>query len=192
VQSRGRHENYMAELKYTSNSKELRNSIQKIERPFGEVHGICNFCGKTLPDKRRQWCRDENDKYGKCVAEYLALRGYYEKEVIRRNKEKYKVLTCEGCKKPIKKCVKIEGRRSYTIDHIQPIALGGDAKNPDNLQILCDTCNKAKTKNDVGEIANQRRLIKEEKERLKEEQRINASFGKKSKWSRLNEFTGEN
>lgn len=41
----------------------------------------------------------------------------------------------------------------YVVDHIHPIALGGDEWDINNLQTLCQECNKPKTKIDAGKIA---------------------------------------
>lgn len=38
-------------------------------------------------------------------------------------------------------------------DHIQPIALNGDEWDMSNIQTLCISCNKLKTKGDAGKIA---------------------------------------
>ena len=39
------------------------------------------------------------------------------------------------------------------VDHIKPIALGGDEWDLDNLQTLCYRCNNIKTKKDLKFIA---------------------------------------
>jgi 5-methylcytosine-specific restriction endonuclease McrA len=41
----------------------------------------------------------------------------------------------------------------YILDHIRPIAMGGDQWARDNLQVLCKKCNKIKTARDMGKIA---------------------------------------
>ena len=43
------------------------------------------------------------------------------------------------------------------LDHIKPIALGGAEFDRANLQILCASCNKAKTSSDIAEIARTQR-----------------------------------
>ena len=45
-------------------------------------------------------------------------------------------------------------------DHIRPIALGGPEWDINNLQTLCATCNKAKTRRDMGKIGIQRQVDK--------------------------------
>lgn len=50
--------------------------------------------------------------------------------------------------------------RNYIADHIIPIALGGPEFDLDNVQLLCEVCDKKKTKQDQCKIARKRRLIK--------------------------------
>lgn len=51
---------------------------------------------------------------------------------------------------------KLEGRRfsiSFEVDHVVPVALGGDMWNEKNLQVLCIDCHKEKTAKDRKKIA---------------------------------------
>lgn len=50
----------------------------------------------------------------------------------------------------------------FVADHIQPIALGGDEWDLNNLQSLCRQCNKAKTAKDAARIAAGRKSEKME------------------------------
>ena len=45
-------------------------------------------------------------------------------------------------------------------DHIMPIACGGDEWDIENVQTLCEACNKVKTREDAGEIAKMRKIEK--------------------------------
>ena len=45
-------------------------------------------------------------------------------------------------------------------DHIEPIALGGDEWDENNIQTLCIKCNKIKTKEDAKKIAIERKREK--------------------------------
>jgi 5-methylcytosine-specific restriction endonuclease McrA len=47
-----------------------------------------------------------------------------------------------------------------TADHIKPIALGGAEFDPNNVQTLCEACNKIKTRKDQADIAAVRRIDK--------------------------------
>jgi len=51
----------------------------------------------------------------------------------------------------------IQGR-SWVLDHIVPIAMGGAMWDPQNHQILCEICNKEKTAKDLGKIAQWKKL----------------------------------
>ena len=58
---------------------------------------------------------------------------------------------------------------TFEVDHITPVALGGDMFDEENLQVLCYTCHKEKTKKDMKEIANLRKREKNRTKGLKEE-----------------------
>lgn len=49
---------------------------------------------------------------------------------------------------------------NFIADHIEPIALGGDEWDINNIQTLCQKCNKIKTREDAKKIAKQRRIEK--------------------------------
>jgi len=56
---------------------------------------------------------------------------------------------CAHCKEKII----LDWRHPYVLDHITPIAMGGSQWDRDNLQVLCEKCNKWKTAKDMGKIA---------------------------------------
>jgi 5-methylcytosine-specific restriction endonuclease McrA len=63
---------------------------------------------------------------------------------------------CARCRKEVHESSATEGPdnpRRYVLDHIRPIAMGGDQWARDNLQVLCERCNKIKTARDMGKIA---------------------------------------
>lgn len=47
---------------------------------------------------------------------------------------------------------------NLTVDHIMPIALGGDEWDMKNLQTLCEECHKKKTRRDIKKIAALRKV----------------------------------
>ena len=60
--------------------------------------------------------------------------------------------TCAACTQ------KIEAGKSWDIDHILPLAMGG-TNAPENLQILCRSCHRSKTtQSDIPRIAKTKRL----------------------------------
>ena len=55
-----------------------------------------------------------------------------------------------------------ESTNNLIADHIKPIALGGDEWDMENIQTLCNDCNKIKTKQDqadIGKLRRQEKLI---------------------------------
>jgi 5-methylcytosine-specific restriction endonuclease McrA len=45
----------------------------------------------------------------------------------------------------------------FVLDHIRPLAMGGDQWDTRNLQVLCARCNRIKTARDMGAIARWKR-----------------------------------
>jgi 5-methylcytosine-specific restriction endonuclease McrA len=67
---------------------------------------------------------------------------------------------CARCGREIKELHAAGGRRpvhSFILDHIRPIAMGGDQWDVHNLQVLCARCNRIKTARDMGAIARWKR-----------------------------------
>jgi 5-methylcytosine-specific restriction endonuclease McrA len=63
---------------------------------------------------------------------------------------------CARCGQEVHEFNATEGpdnHHHYILDHIRPIAMGGDQWARDNLQVLCEKCNKIKTARDMGTIA---------------------------------------
>jgi 5-methylcytosine-specific restriction endonuclease McrA len=116
-------------------------------------------CGKPRKnfDKRH---RDTPCCKADCTAEYWLKKTSWPnfRDIIFKQRGGI----CAKCKRelvtypfPNKKHKRIE---TWTLDHILPIAMGGAMWDPANLQILCQTCNKAKTANDLGNIAAVKRM----------------------------------
>ncbi|MBW8617301.1 MAG: HNH endonuclease [Hyphomicrobiales bacterium] len=60
--------------------------------------------------------------------------------------------TCAACSQ------KINAGKAWDIDHILPLAMGG-TNDPNNLQILCKACHRAKTsRSDIPRIAKTKRM----------------------------------
>lgn len=67
---------------------------------------------------------------------------------------------CARCRKEIPASRAAGGRHQlhpFILDHIRPIAMGGDQWAPGNLQVLCARCNRIKTARDMGAIARWKR-----------------------------------
>jgi 5-methylcytosine-specific restriction endonuclease McrA len=107
----------------------------------------CKNCGDWITDKRRKsYCNKD------CAASFFrevnhdAMRTY----IIHKRGQ-----VCEKCGKAVKDSWNI------TLDHIIPIALGGQQfGDPSNLQLLCPDCNREKTSKDISVIAREKRISK--------------------------------
>lgn len=132
--------------------------------------GRCrNFdnCGKKIKPPRRFYCSK------KCADFFYAFNMW---ETV-----KGKVLERDG-----HKCVKC-GRgieeAPLEVDHIIPIALGGDPLDPENMQILCIDEHKEKTAEDIRKIHEKKkreleeRLEKERQERRKQQKKCWGYWG---------------
>ena len=79
---------------------------------------------------------------------------------------------CARCHKEIPRS-RPEGGRSnshpFILDHIRPIAMGGDQWAVDNLQVLCTRCNKIKTARDMGAIARWKRYCRRGIDRMEDQ-----------------------
>lgn len=70
---------------------------------------------------------------------------------------------CARCGKEIQVPHSAGGRRqphTFILDHIRPIAMGGDQWDMRNLQVLCTRCNRVKTARDMGAIARWKRYYR--------------------------------
>ncbi len=114
-------------------------------------NGECPVCGKPKHKwtRRTDWrcCSCEcTDKFEDCciIRSWTRLRD----KVFKRDK-----YTCVKC---------LQKHPSYNLigDHIIPIALGGNQWDENNVQTLCISCDKIKTKEDASEIAKLRRIEK--------------------------------
>lgn len=136
------------ELLYTDQQQSWRNN------------GCCPICGKPKTEwkRRTDWacCSLEcSKKHNEVSIRYWPNVRH---EVFKRDNH-----TCAKCGfKPTYKAVygSWELDPWFIADHITPIALGGDEWDMNNLQTLCEKCNKEKTRRDKLQIAFQRRLEK--------------------------------
>lgn len=70
---------------------------------------------------------------------------------------------CARCRGEITVSHDAEGRHPlhpFILDHIRPIAMGGDQWDVRNLQVLCARCNRIKTARDMGAIARWKRYYR--------------------------------
>jgi len=115
---------------------------------FKRESGKCQKCGWRNPifygkHPKKPGYQESYQLYKQKIDEYNQL---YDKYIDALNKWR------EEHKK--------DKRRKFVADHIIPIALGGSEFDLNNVQLLCEVCDKKKTKRDQGKIARKRRLIK--------------------------------
>jgi len=89
---------------------------------------LCRWCGTIMDDKRRTFCGPRCVRDFKLVTDWQHVR----KVVYERD---------DGI---CMKCGKGVTRDDYHVDHIVPLAAGGDEWDLDNLELSCPTCNLSK------------------------------------------------
>jgi len=149
--------------------------------------GNCVQCGKPRNSKRRKvYCSAEcHDEYW-----YSHDWSWLRSKILKR--DKFKCAKCGFQLKPVEhwfivendpngfsKNKVVEIKKYYNgpvvakgyysapliVDHIKPVALYPELEfEASNLQVLCQWCNKVKTKNDLGYIAEVKREEKETEE----------------------------
>lgn len=128
---------------------------QEISYLMGEpyfIH-ICDFCGEKCDDGRGWRYKEEQDITicQWCIAKYAAEFGYLEQPPRSPSPTTPiipKALRWEVWERDNFTCKYCSSRRDLTIDHITPVALGGQTVK-ENLQTLCRKCNSQK-KDTVG------------------------------------------
>ncbi len=141
----------------------------------------CPNCGKPKNKwtRRKDWkccskkCSDEFYKNYKCISwQQFRLKalirdkdscvkcGDNRKKILIKG---YKPQECPDWRDKLLALVEPDKIiNNLIVDHIKPIALGGEEFDLDNLQTLCLKCNKIKTAKDMKDIAKQRRKEKEQ------------------------------
>lgn len=104
---------------------------------------ICLNCGNLLKGRQQKYCGWD------CSEEWMCKHNHSWRRSKLARQKKY---ICDKCGI---KCLDY-----YILDHIKPIALGGEEFDEKNLQILCKDCDKIKTRQDHKDIAKLRRTEK--------------------------------
>lgn len=113
-------------------------ALDRIQR------GVCVACEKPKSDwkqTRRAFKCCTPVCTGVMEKEHMYVWSWIRSEIYERDNK-----TCRLCSLNLE-------RRSYAIDHIKPIALGGSQWDKSNMQLLCVPCHKAKTVDDIKGIA---------------------------------------
>lgn len=166
------------EIKQRSTSHasfEYKKAKKILEKKAEKGH--CIICGAKLEGKRRKYCKEE------CWVEfYSQFNTSFTWARVRQMAIERDEHRCVKCGK--KEYEKNESNEYiYLIaDHITAIALGGDEFDLNNIQILCQDCNRIKTSEDLKKIAILRRQIKGEKQK---EEELEEGIKNQKKWERL-------
>jgi 5-methylcytosine-specific restriction endonuclease McrA len=113
-------------------------SIPKSRDQSGSL--ICLNCGKKLVGRMTKYCSN------KCSWDWLCKHSH--QHLRTKLIQERKNLCCA--------CNQTQDSSNLILDHILPIAVGGAEFDVNNLQLLCKSCNKTKTRNDMKIIARQR------------------------------------
>jgi 5-methylcytosine-specific restriction endonuclease McrA len=118
------------------------------------LRGACPHCGRERvhfnPGNEHTICCQTS-----CSMEYWFSVRTTIAEMRRRVRDEQGG-KCARCRKEVHEYTTTEGADKhppYILDHIIPIAMGGDQWARDNLQVLCKRCNRIKTAWDMGRIA---------------------------------------
>ena len=108
--------------------------------PYADQKGVCYWCGNPLPPRKQHWCSH------RCLMAFWSAHGRATNEYVRACvRKQYGKLICENCRKDM------TAVEPSTADHKIPLALGG-TNDDANLWLLCEACNKQKTKKDMAAI----------------------------------------
>jgi 5-methylcytosine-specific restriction endonuclease McrA len=133
--------------------REYRRHIRTPEEEECLSKGACPVCGlerKEFPrsHKSATCCsRDHSVEYWNHQRPTTAQ--------MRENILEEQEGLCARCKGKIDV---YDHNHPYILDHIIPLAMGGDQWARENLQVLCWKCNLWKTAKDFGKIAHHKRL----------------------------------
>ncbi len=97
-------------------------------------HRLCAWCGQRLRGKRTRWCGD------KCLYEaWRRTSPQVAAEVLFRERRG----RCETCGMALNGWQFGEATRGWAVHHVVSHAHGGNLE-PNNLQLLCVVCHRAK------------------------------------------------
>lgn len=126
-------------LAYFDSRKDLKKEYDHVYREKNK---------DRIKDRASQYKRENPDKVRKLAHKRRAIArnsgGVYSVSDLERIKIGQR-MRCANCKT----CLKKSG---YHVDHVHPLALGG-TNRPDNLQLLCPSCNLSKGAKDPIEWA---------------------------------------
>ena len=141
---------------------------KRILTPIAEkriANDECPTCGKHKSqwNRRTSWtccCKECTEKFWEEHDKSVSWQQQRYKALRRDN------YTCQKCgnkyaityKGLSGKMLEAEEDGKLQVDHIKPIAIGGDSLDLDNLQTLCVDCHRLKTAEDMKVIAEYKRM----------------------------------
>lgn len=108
---------------------------------------------ERIMDSKRRWMADNPEKVKAARWRRKSLMKNAEGSFSGEDIEKLFSLQRGLCA-----CCNCSISSGYDIDHVNPLSLGG-SNNPDNLQLLCPTCNRSKSNKDPYKWANDRGML---------------------------------
>ena len=111
-----------------SDRKGRSNERRFPKRRDAEGRNLCRMCGKRTPDNRYTFCSP------RCLRDFFMRTDW--------SRVRNVVYLRDGgiCMK----CGRRVSRDSFHVDHIVPLAKGGDEWDLDNLELSCPECNLKK------------------------------------------------
>lgn len=117
----------------------------------------CRVCATKLTGRKKCWCGDVSCKQKWWWRMYECCHWIKRTLIVQRG------CACQACGEVYESPI-VEGGPEYPepwmlqIDHVVPLIDGGD-DSPENLQLLCESCHKAKTKREAADRAAARRDV---------------------------------
>lgn len=115
---------------------------------YPKQHGKCFYCGKELIGRRKSYCSDSHHFLYFSTFTWRGLREI----IIKRDRFK---------------CVKCDSQDYLEVDHIIAVVNDGKYFDKENLQTLCHSCHKKKTRVDLKRPEKEKQSTKEEKKKYK-------------------------
>jgi len=136
---------------------------EKRDKILEERGKKCQKCKKTKKQLTKYKEDHKNEQRRKYIEEHPELLEQRRKELMEQAEETYqRAINLTADDLYLSSVIDDLGWTydTFEVDHIKAVALGGDMFDEKNLQVLCYTCHKDKTKTDVKKIAELRKREK--------------------------------
>lgn len=112
--------------------------FQPVKRPTYTQNGCCQWCGNTLPPRRKSFCCEECSKEYWDIVAFKRSRSGYSNHIVWRDN-----CTCQDCGAFLAyqndHGIYIPLGINAEVHHILPVSMGG-TDDPKNLITLCHNC----------------------------------------------------